>query len=81
MQSRADDNLSCPDCGTSVSLESLEAALHRCDGRHRAENALQRALAEVQAFERALGSYLDSPQGRFEAFYAARTRERLSAPV
>ncbi len=75
MLSRADDNLSCPDCGTSVSLERLEAALHRCDGRHKAANALQRALAEVQAFERALGRYLDSPQGRFEAFYAARTRE------
>ncbi len=75
MSSSADDHLSCPDCGTSVNLESLEAALHRCDGRHRVENALHRALAEVQAFERALGSYLDSPEGRFEAFYAARTRD------
>jgi hypothetical protein len=57
-----------------VNLESLDAALHRCDGRHRDENALHLALAEVALFERALGWYLDSPEGRFEAFYAARTR-------
>jgi hypothetical protein len=75
MLSGADDNLRCPDCGTSVSLELLEGALHRCDGRHRDENALHLALAEVPVFERALGWYLDSPQGRFEAFYAARNRE------
>jgi hypothetical protein len=70
----ADEYTSCPDCGTSVNLASLEAALHRCDGRHRDEHGEQLALAEADLLELELGEYLDSPQGRFEVFYAARTR-------
>jgi hypothetical protein len=70
----ASDYTSCPDCGTSVNPESLEAALHRCDGRHRDEHLTKLALAEVDLLELELGEYLDSPQGRFEVFYAARVR-------
>jgi hypothetical protein len=64
----------CPACGTSVGLESLETELHRCDGRHRTDHALWLALAEVDLFEGGWQEYLDSPRGRFEVFYAARTQ-------
>jgi hypothetical protein len=69
-----DDYTSCPDCGTSVGLESLGAQLHRCDHRHRDDHAERLALTELDMFERELGAYLNSPQGRFEMFYAARCR-------
>lgn len=70
-----DDYTSCPDCGTSVNLASLDSELHRCDGRHRDEHAIRLALSEVALFERELADYLASPQGRFELYYAARSRQ------
>jgi hypothetical protein len=69
------DYTSCPDCGTSVRLESLAAELHRCDGRQRVAHVIRIALAEeVDLFEHEWHEYLDSPHGRFEVFYAARAR-------
>lgn len=68
------DYTSCPDCGTSVGLESLETELHRCDGRQRAEHAMSLAFAESEFFEGEWRRYLASPQGRFEVFCAARAR-------
>jgi hypothetical protein len=65
---------SCRECGTSVSLDGLESELHRCDTRHRTEHVMALAFAEIELFEPELRDYLDSPQGRFEVFYAARTR-------
>jgi hypothetical protein len=65
---------SCRDCGTSVGLDGLETALHRCDLRHRTEHGIALAVAELELFEPELHEYLDSPQGRFEVFYAARSR-------
>jgi len=67
---------SCPECGTSVGLESLETELHRCDCRHRTEHVMKLALAEIELFEREWREYLDSPHGRFEVCYAAHTRRR-----
>jgi hypothetical protein len=69
-----DDYTSCPDCGTSVNHESLVAELHRCDRRHRDEHVERVGLRALDLFERELGAYLSSPQGRFEVFYAARSR-------
>jgi hypothetical protein len=69
------DYTSCPDCGTSVRLESLAGELHRCDGHQRVEHVIRLALAvEADIFEHQWRDYLDSPQGRFEVFYAARAR-------
>jgi len=63
----------CPDCGTSVGLDVLEAERHRCDARQRDEHVTQLALAEVDLFEADLRAWLETPQGRFAAYYA-RTR-------
>jgi hypothetical protein len=69
------DYTSCPDCGTSVRLESLAKDLHCCDGLQRIAHIIRLALAEeVDLFEHGWQSYLDSPHGRFEVFYAARAR-------
>ena len=71
----ARDYTSCPDCGTSVRLETLAAELHRCDGHQRLEHVIRVALAvEVDIFEHQWRAYLDSPHGRFEVFCAARAR-------
>lgn len=68
------DYTSCRECGTSIGLDGLELELHRCDERHRAEHALAIAMAEVELFACELRDYLESARGRFEVFYAARTR-------
>ena len=70
----ASEYTTCPDCGTSVGFEILHAELHRCDGQHRDEHVTRLALAETGLFELQWSEYLDSPQGRFAAFYAARNR-------
>jgi hypothetical protein len=68
------DYTSCRECGTSVGLDGVESERHRCDLRHRTEHGVALAIAEVELFEFELREYLDSPRGRFEVFYAARTR-------
>jgi hypothetical protein len=68
------DYTNCRECGTSVGLDGLQFALHRCDSRHRDEHALALAMAEVELFAPELRDYLESARGRFEVFYAARTR-------
>lgn len=69
----ASDYTSCPDCGTSVGLEVLDADRHRCDARHRDEHVTRLVLAEADLFEADLRAWLETPQGRFAAYYA-RTR-------
>jgi len=66
------DYADCPDCGTSVPLDGIRP--HRCDERHRADRIAAIALSAVERFEHQLGEYLETPQGRFELFYAARER-------
>jgi hypothetical protein len=70
----ASDYTRCPDCGTSVGHEILVAELHRCDARHREDHVSELLVVETEVFEWEWADYLDSPRGRFEVFYAARTR-------
>jgi hypothetical protein len=58
----------CPYCGTSLPLDAR--APHRCDERHRSDHA----VAEGDDLELEFRRFLASPQGRFELFYAARSR-------
>lgn len=62
----------CLECGASVAR--AEAAAHECDDERRLEYQLLHLRYEIAAFDDDLTSYLDSPAGRFEAFYAARRR-------
>lgn len=66
--------LPCPDCGAAVSLDEDE---HICDEERRRWHQLFLVNAEVEQLDDELRTYLDSPQGRFELYYAER--ERLTA--
>ena len=62
----------CPDCG-----ESVDAGLradHRCDEERWVTYQLFQLRDEVTALESQVAEYLASPHGRFELWYAARTR-------
>lgn len=64
----------CPDCG-----ESLDAALrddHRCDDERWARYQIFQLRDEVAALESQVAEFLASPHGRFELWYAARSRRR-----
>lgn len=64
----------CPDCGTSVGREILDAELHRCDERHLGEHGVRVAREEADRFEAGLDAWLRTPQGRFAVYYAQRSR-------
>jgi hypothetical protein len=64
--------LDCPECGTSVPLPTLEP--HRCDERHRQDHGGRLAASEADAFAAEFGLFLATRHGRFEAYYAARSR-------
>lgn len=62
----------CPGCGVSVATETLED--HVCDRERFVAHQLAKLRPEIAHFDRDLGRYLASPHGRFEQWYAARTR-------
>jgi len=63
----------CSECGASVARE--ERDLHVCDEQRRLDYRMFQLREEIAAFGADLDAYLDSPQGRFELFYAARRRK------
>jgi hypothetical protein len=65
-------HMPCPDCGASVPREEL--AEHACDERRRVEFQLFQLRGELAVFADELARWLETPQGRFEVFYAERTR-------
>jgi len=60
----------CPDCGDSV--EQAERESHVCERERSLDYQLFHLREEVDSFEAQLGTYLASPRGRFELWYAAR---------
>jgi tRNA(Ile2) C34 agmatinyltransferase TiaS len=68
----APDYANCPECGTSVPVDGIRP--HRCDERHRADRIVAIAVSAAEGFEQEFHRYLETPQGRFELFYAARDR-------
>jgi hypothetical protein len=64
----------CPDCGAS--LELGERSGHVCEHERWLDFQLFQLRHEIDLFAAELGAYLTSPRGRFEAWYAARTRDR-----
>jgi len=62
----------CPDCGAPVPNEEDEA--HRCERRRFIEYQMLVLRPEIVAFEAQLSDWLETPQGRFATYYAARSR-------
>ena len=63
----------CPDCGASVA--SAETDEHVCERERWLDYQLFVQRDEVGRFEDELAAYLDSPEGRFHLWDAARSRE------
>ena len=67
----------CPSCGASVATN--EMGRHVCDLERWLDYQMFQLRGEIAAFESELGSYLASPRGRFELWYAGRERLRRAA--
>jgi hypothetical protein len=64
-------HMPCDECGASVPRHETG---HACEEARRLEFALFQLRPEVALLDQELGRWLDSPQGRFERYYAERTR-------
>ncbi|MDX6397486.1 MAG: hypothetical protein QOJ43_894 [Gaiellaceae bacterium] len=62
----------CPECGESLDLDARVS--HECDEARWADYQLFQLRDEIEALEPQIASYLASPRGRFELWYAARNR-------
>jgi hypothetical protein len=62
----------CPDCGASLAGEEWEE--HECDNERRLDFQMFRLRGHIARFEIDLGDFLESPAGRFEAWYAEHRR-------
>lgn len=65
-------HMPCERCGASI--EGHRAGEHACDDARVHEYELLPLRPEVDAFDDLLGSWLTTPHGRFEQFYAERNR-------
>ena len=67
----------CEDCGASVAR--ADRASHVCEEKRRVQYELFRLVhSEIACFEDELASYLDTPEGRFQAWYAERDRRKAA---
>ncbi len=62
----------CPECGASVARGETE--LHLCEPERRLEFAFFQLRGEVEQFPEQFTTYLETPDGQFEAWYAAHRR-------
>ncbi len=65
-------HMPCSDCGASVARP--QRSIHVCDAGRLIDFQMFQLRDEVAAFDGALDAYLASPQGQFDAWYAARRR-------
>jgi hypothetical protein len=63
----------CVRCGASVETRLVDE--HACDEERRLDYLLFQHRYELVRFESELAAWLESPDGRFELFYAARSRQ------
>jgi hypothetical protein len=66
----------CPDCGASLEWTSRDE--HECDSERWADFQMWELRSEIARFDVDLGDYLSSSKGRFEQWYAERTRRGAS---
>jgi len=62
----------CLDCGASVAR--TESEQHFCEPERRLDFAVFQLRGELEQFDAQLSEYLATPQGQFEAWYAANRR-------
>jgi hypothetical protein len=65
-------HMPCPECGASVA--AAEQGAHTCDPERRVDYQLFQLKDDVAAFDDALSSYLESPDGQFAQWVAERDR-------
>jgi hypothetical protein len=66
-------NMPCDECGASLQEDARDE--HVCSDERRLEYQLSHLRSEVEAFYDEL-AYFESPNGRFELWYAERERRR-----
>jgi endogenous inhibitor of DNA gyrase (YacG/DUF329 family) len=64
----------CSDCGAAV--ERAKEDKHVCERTRLVDFQMIQLRDEVASVEDELGAYFDSPQGRFEIWWAERERRR-----
>ena len=62
----------CRECGASVERAMIDN--HRCDPERRLDFKVFGFRENLERFESDLRDYLETPRGRFELWYAARSR-------
>jgi hypothetical protein len=62
----------CLECGASVARGETE--LHVCDPERRLDFEVCQLRGELEQFAQQFAVFLETPRGRFEAWYAARGR-------
>lgn len=62
----------CERCGASVERDVADG--HVCERERLVEYALFQMRDRIVSFDEDLGAWLDTPQGRFESFYASYRR-------
>jgi hypothetical protein len=67
----------CPDCGAS--LDRSEVAPHSCDPDRLLDYRMFALRHEIAWFDRLVASFLDTPEGRFETWLAARDVRRSAS--
>jgi hypothetical protein len=55
-------------------LDAGHCRSHRCDERHRQDHGGRLAASEADTFEAEFRLFLATPHGRFEVYYATRSR-------
>jgi hypothetical protein len=66
----------CEGCGLSVAKS--EYAAHVCEPDRRIAYQMTQHQDDIARVEKEIRTYLDSPRGRFESWYAERTRRPAS---
>jgi hypothetical protein len=64
--------LPCEECGASLPVGASDG--HVCSENRRLEYTMCQLRGEIEALEKHLAAYLESPHGRFEVWYAERDR-------
>ena len=60
----------CPECGVAVQAAKLAADGHDCPREPYIAHQLLRARVGIERLEHELACWLQTPEGRFAAFYA-----------